>query len=54
MFQVIAVFDNDIEEKQGKFRTREYAEARALGLKSHYPAIKECKIVATGKDKDVK
>jgi hypothetical protein len=54
MFEVIVIFIDGHEEKQGKYKTKEYAEARALGLKKHYSAIKECKIIATGKDKEVK
>ena len=52
MFHVIAIFNDGHEEKQGNFRDLEYAEARAAGLKKHYPrAIVDCRIEATGKDK---
>jgi hypothetical protein len=55
MFHVIAIFNDGHEEKQGNFRDLEYAEARAAGLKTHYPgAIVDCRIEATGKDKNMK
>lgn len=52
MFNVVATFYDGHTESQGKYRFREFAEARVAGLKKHYPhSIKDCEIIPTGKDK---